>query len=76
MIANGSNDNSREPTDRMVQSEAGCGVAIDNESRIYSGLRRSKGCGLDPAIPERVRYNDQPHTPHRQRGGVQSQQEI
>jgi len=31
---------------------------------------------LDPAIPERIENNDQPYTPHRQRGGIQSQQEI
>jgi len=52
MIANGSDDNSRELADRMVQSEAGCGIAINHRSRIHSGLRRGKGCSLDPAIPE------------------------
>jgi len=75
-IANGSNDNSREPANRMVQSEAGGSLTIDHRSRIHSGLRRSEGCSLDPAIPERIRNNDHPYTPHRQRGGVQSQQGI
>jgi len=75
-ITDGSDDNSGEPADRIVQSETGGSLPIDYRSRIYSGLRRSEGCGLDPAIPERIRNNDQPYTPHRQRGGIQSQQEI
>ena len=60
----------------MVQSETEGYFRIDYRNRIYSGLRRSEGCGLDPAISERIRNDDQPYTLYRQRGGIQSQQEI
>jgi len=75
-ITDGSNDNLGEPADRKVQSEAGGSLTIDYGSRIYSGLRRSEGCGLDPGIPKRIRNKDQSHTPYGQRRSIQPQQEI
>jgi len=56
-----------EPSDRMVQQTAGCGLPINYGGRIHCGLRGSQGCSLEPAIPSRVRDHDDSQSVHRQR---------
>jgi len=69
-------DDSREPISQMVQLKTRDSVTLNNRSRVYSGLRRSKGRGLDATIPTRTRNNDQAHIIYGQRKSVQLEQGI
>jgi len=69
-------DDSWESTCRIVQSETRDSVALNNRSRVYSGLRRSEGRSLDVTIPSGTRNHDQAYVVYGQRRSVQLEQGI